>query len=170
MLAALLSEQEDLHRTTLPPLQVSVLRVLYDWIHQAIIEIPLTSLTQAVNLDLEKCRELCRLNERKLGDILTSLALTDRVRKNVGYVLRLNKSDWMRIHRAVRDYGVAPIRTFAVQSCAICTELVAPPNNTSAPPKTQENQKVQSQTPNGRRERREHRACRVRAPRLRRQA
>jgi hypothetical protein len=55
-------------------------------------------------VDLASRGEPSKLNERKVGDILRSLGLTNRDRTNTGYVLNLERSTRVRIHQMARDY------------------------------------------------------------------
>jgi hypothetical protein len=74
--------------------------------------------------DLASRGEPSGLSERKVGDVLTSLALTNRTRKNAGYVLWLNRSTRVRIHEAVLDYEVdaVPTEPDTQGTCDICVE------------------------------------------------
>jgi hypothetical protein len=70
--------------------------------------------------DLASRGEPSKLNERKVGDILTSLGLTNRDRTNTGYVLNLERSTRVRIHEMARDYEVDG--TGQNQNCDICKQ------------------------------------------------
>jgi hypothetical protein len=114
--AHFIAAQSDLQPSLLSPAQGSCVRVL----HALICEFPASGgfrvreLTDAVNVDLASRGEPSRLNERKFGDVLTSLGLTNRTRKNVGYVLWLNRADRERIHQMARDYGVGDVPTDSI--------------------------------------------------------
>ncbi len=76
-----------------------------------------------MNLDLASGGEPSRLIERKTGDILTSLGLTNRSRAYPGnYVLWLSRSDRVRIHRMAVDYEVEGISSEPMENCEICTK------------------------------------------------
>jgi len=121
-LARLVARQRQHQTEILSPPQTSLLRVLYVCIHQRakMFVIPIKHLTAAVNNDLAQLGEGHRLNERKIGAILTSLSLTNRSRTNEGYVLWLSHSDRERIHASVRDYLIEEIRGYPVKKCALC--------------------------------------------------
>jgi len=68
--------------------------------------------------DLASRGEPSKLNERKVGDILTSLGLTNRDRTNTGYVLNLERSTRVRIHEMARDYEVDGSDWY--QNCGLC--------------------------------------------------
>jgi hypothetical protein len=102
--------------------QASAVRVLYTLIHlnPSGAAWKLSILTSMMNKGLASRGEPARLNERKVGDILTSLGLTNRSRTNTGYVLWVERSDRVRIHEMARDYdvdGAGPN-----QNCDICKE------------------------------------------------
>jgi hypothetical protein len=120
----LIAEQNKFQTRLLSPAQTSALHVLYTYIHKYpdSAGIAVSSLTAAVNLDLARCGE-SGLKERKLGDILASLSLTNRTRRNSGYFLWLDRSDRERIHAAVRDYGAED----PVEKCEICAKPGVPP-------------------------------------------
>jgi hypothetical protein len=68
-------------------------------------------LTWAMNSDLASRGEPSGLTERKTGDILTSLGLTNPSRVNPGhYVLWMDRSYRVRIHEKARDYERAQVR------------------------------------------------------------
>ena len=76
--------------------------------------------------DLASHGEPFGLSERKVGDILTSLGLTNRSRTNAGYLLWLERPVRVRIHEMARDYEVDG--THPNQDCDICKET-----NTASP-------------------------------------
>ena len=99
-LAYKLAAQGELQARRLSPAQASTIWVLYRAIHQRPERwlCPISVLAKSVNLDLESRGEPSRLTERKLGDILTSLSLTNRRRTNNGYVLELGRAEQKLIH------------------------------------------------------------------------
>ena len=88
-------------------------------------------MTAGMNLDLASRGEPSRLNERKVGDILTSLGLTNRSRTNAGYVLCLERADRVRIHKMASDYDVDGIGRN--QDCDMCKEVKAASPTNSVP-------------------------------------
>lgn len=122
-LARLIWQQQRQHQAhVLSPVLESLLRVLYLCIHQESrhVNFEVKYLTALVNDDLLDRGEAQRVNERKLGSLLTSLSLTDRERTNAGYVLHLNRLDRVRIHEMVRDYRVDQIQGYARKHCELC--------------------------------------------------
>jgi hypothetical protein len=124
MLAGLIAQQDKFQAPVLSPAQASVLHVLYTYVHKHpdAAGITVSALTAVVNSDLTSRGESV-LNERKMGEILTSLSLTNRTRKNTGYFLWLDRAARERIHATIRDYGAeAP-----VEKCEICAKPGVPP-------------------------------------------
>jgi hypothetical protein len=124
-LARLVAQQREHQSQMLSPAQASLLRVLYLSIHQR-EKYPATRLkvlTAAVNHDLLKRGETHKLNERKIGDILTSLSLTNRTRTNTGYVLWLTRLDRERIHVSFRDYMIEEMSEYPFKKCALCRQI-----------------------------------------------
>jgi hypothetical protein len=122
LLALLVEGQRQFQSGLLSATQASAVRVLYALIHvdPSARGYRVSKLTTTMNGDLASRGEPSRLNERKMGDILTSLGLTKRSRTNAGYVLWLERSDRVRIHEMARDYevdGAGPN-----QNCDICRE------------------------------------------------
>jgi hypothetical protein len=98
------------------------------------------------------------LNERKVGDILTSLGLTNRSRTNTGYVLWLERADRVRIHEMPSDYEVDGIPTDPIQTCEICTKKEHSVADETSTAEAVNQKQVRSDEPKReRRERREHR-------------
>jgi hypothetical protein len=128
MLARLIAEQRQFQPRLLSATQASAVRVLCILIHvdPSQAGYKLSGLTTLMKEDLASRGEPSMLNERKMGDILTSLGLTNRSRTNIGYVLWLERSDRVRIHEMVRDYEVDG--TGPNPNCDICTET-----NTASP-------------------------------------
>lgn len=113
-LAHLIVAQGQFQPGLLSPPQASAVRLLYKLIHAHPTDAAFTlkDLTRAMNSDLASRGEPAGLGERKTGDILTSLGLTNRERVNPGnYVLWLNRSDRVRIHEKVLDYEVGGVPT-----------------------------------------------------------
>jgi hypothetical protein len=123
-LASWIGAQRRFQPSLLSPAQASAVRVLHAFIHKypASPGFMLSGLTTAMSLDLASRGEPPRLNERKVGYILTSLGLTNRSRKSNGYALWLNRSDRVRIHEMPRDYEVDGVPTEPIQTCEICTK------------------------------------------------
>jgi hypothetical protein len=134
VLAHLIAGQRQFQSRLLSVTQASAVRVLYTLIHlnPSAPFWKLSSLTSMMYKDLASRGEPSRLNERKVGDILTSLGLTNRSRTNTGYVLWVERSDRVRIHEMARDYDVDG--TGPNQNCDICKETsTAPPTIGIAP-------------------------------------
>jgi hypothetical protein len=172
ILACLLAAQHQFQSRLLSATQASAVRVLYTLIH-AEPSAPgrkLSGLTTVMNQDLASRGEPSRLNERKVGDILTSLGLTNRSRTNTGYVLWLERSDRVRIHEMARDYEVDG--TNPKLNCDICTKTSTASPTSSAPSAANEKQVRSDEAKREHRERRERgsaaatRAANRRAKRL----
>lgn len=136
-LAHVVAAQRQFQPGLLSPYQASAVRVLYRLIHElpTAAGFALKRLTAVMNSDLASRGESSNLTERKTGDILTSLALTNRARANPGnYVLWLDRSDRVRIHEKARDYEVADVPTQPIRHCEICIANRA----ASSPPPTTE--------------------------------
>jgi hypothetical protein len=120
LLALLISNQRQFQSRLLSVTQASAVRVLYLIIHvdPSATICSLGGLTSGMRADLASRGEPSKLNERKVGDILTSLGLTNRNRMNTGYVLNLERCDRVRIHEMARDYEVDG--TVQNQNCDIC--------------------------------------------------
>jgi hypothetical protein len=128
LLALLISSQRQFQSRLLSATQASAVRVLYLLIHvdPSATICRLSGLTGGMRADLASRGEPSKLNERKVGDILTSLGLTNRNRMNTGYVLNVERCDRVRIHEMARDYEVDG--TGQNQNCDICkatTHVVA---------------------------------------------
>jgi hypothetical protein len=131
LLACLIAAQRPFQSRLISENQSSAVRVLYTFIHDdsSAAGLKLRGLTAGMNLDLASRGEPSKLNERKVGDILTSLGLTNRSRTNAGYVLCLERADRVRIHKIARDYDVEG--TGRNQDCDMCKEAktASPTNN-----------------------------------------
>jgi hypothetical protein len=144
-LAYLIAKQDKFQVGVLSPVQVSALKVLYTSAHKHpnVSGFTLSSFTAAVNFDLASRGEPGILNERKLGDVLTSLSFADRIRTNKGYVLRMNREDRERLHASARDYGIGELCTDSIEKCELCAQDNTPPP-TSSPTDPKMEEKVQS--------------------------
>ncbi len=127
-LADLVQAQDKFHAPLLSPPQVSVIRVLYHFIHENPESggLMLSEVTAAVNSDLGRVGEPSGLNERKLGEILRSLSFTNGFRRNAGYVLRLERSDRALIHATASTHRVEGTRLDSIENCRVCTRTGAP--------------------------------------------
>ncbi len=124
-LAYLIADQRRFQSPLLTPAQASAVRVLYECIHDNPTAggFRLSGLKTAMSLDLASHGEASALGERKVGDILTSLGLTNRGRVNPGnYVLWLNRTDRERIHQMAVDYEVEGISSEPVENCELCAK------------------------------------------------
>ena len=170
-LAFQIAAQDEFQARPLSPAQELTMYVLYHIIHS----IPpggqgckIRLLAGDVNRELERRNEPSGLNERKLGDILTSLSFTDRTRKNTGYVLWLDRAARTRIHATARDYKIEGTGESSIDECPICTPITRPTPVTRlatapAPVKTQKmTHQISSRVRRERRERRS-RTLRLRA-------
>ena len=137
--------------------QASSVRVLHTLIHvdPSAPGYRLSGLTTEMKEDLASRGEPSKLNERKVGDILTSLGLTSRSRTNSGYVLWLERSDHVRIHEMAREYEVDG--TNSNQNCDLCKKTSAALTTSSTPEAAEEKQARSDKTKREPRERREHR-------------
>jgi hypothetical protein len=157
-LAHSIAAQGEFQSRVLPTTQASAVRVLYTFTHvnPSSAGWKLAGLTAAMNQDLASRGEPSRLNERKVGDLLTSLGLVTRSRTNSGYVLWLERAERARIHKMARDYQVDG--TAASQICDLCKEPnIASPTRSTA--ETADENQVRSDGAE-----REHRERRERRP------
>jgi len=106
-----------------------VLHVLYSVIHREpdAATASISALTAAVNSELAGRGE-SSVNERKIGNILTSLSLTNRTRRKTGFVLWLDRSTRERIHAAAREHSMED----PVETCGICNPTSVPPVKSAA--------------------------------------
>src|SRR5579863_2811374 len=123
-LAHLVAAQRQFLPALLSPQSAAAVRVLYHLIHiyPGSPGFPLSAVTRMMNKDLADNGEPSGLNERKVGDILTSLSFTNRTRQNTGYVLWLNGSDRVQIHELPRKYEIDRIPMEPILSCNICNK------------------------------------------------
>lgn len=120
VLALSISCQRQVQSRLLSAIQASAVRVLSLLIHvdPSAVGFTLSGLTAGMRKDLASRGEPSQLNERKVGDILTFLGLTNRNRTNTGYVLYLQRCDRVRIHEMARDYELDD--TGQNENCDIC--------------------------------------------------
>ncbi len=106
-LLALLKQQESLQEV-LSVYQSAVLESLYDVIHAhpEPNALKVSELTECVNANLRERGEVGNLKEKRVGNILTSLHLTNRSRLNSGYVLWLDRETREEIHSQARTCGM----------------------------------------------------------------
>ena len=160
VLAYSIAAQHQFQSHLLSANQASAVRVLYTFLHAdpSAAGWKLGGLTAAMNEHLASRGEPSRLNERKVGDILTSLGLVNRSRANTGYVLWLERADRVRIHNLARDYAVDG--TGRNQNCDICKETNTASPTSSTPEAAyvvNDNQFRSDGAKREHRERREHR-------------
>lgn len=168
VLAHLIANQRQFQPGLLSPPQASAVRVLYEFIHDhpASGGVLVTGLTTEINLGLASRGEPSGLSERKVGDILTSLGLTDRSRANPGnYVLWLRRADRARIHRMAVDYEVDGISLEPIENCDICAKREGSAPDQMAKPKGVDQKRVHSDKP--KHERHERRSGGRTRPRVR---
>ncbi len=121
-LLALLKQQESL-REVLSVNQSAVLESLYDVIHSypELNALKMSGLTEWVNANLRDSGEVGNLKEKRVGNILTSLNLTNRQRLNSGFVLWLDRKTREEIHSLARTYGVNSGCTSEMSArCELC--------------------------------------------------
>jgi hypothetical protein len=124
-LADSIADQRRFQSPLLTPPQASAVRVLYASIHNSPTTggFRLSELTTAMSLDLASHGEPSGLRERKVGEILTTLGLTNRSRANPGnYVLWVSGADRVRIHQMALDYEVEGISSEPVENCEMCAK------------------------------------------------
>jgi hypothetical protein len=124
-LACLIADQRRFQSPLLTPPQASAVRVLYASIHDSPTTggFRLSELKTAMSRDLASHGEQSGLRERKVGDILTSLGLTNRSRVNPGNdVLWVSRADCERIHQMDVDYEVEDISSKPIENCEICAK------------------------------------------------
>jgi hypothetical protein len=124
LLARWVAGQRQFHRCLLSAPQISMLRVLIGLVHQQPNDFGywLSDLTHLMNMDLSDHGEPAGLNERRAGEILTSLGLTNRTRRNAGYFLWLDRAGRARIHQHVREYEVDYAPPAYSSNCGFCAE------------------------------------------------
>ncbi len=155
LLSALIADQRQFQFLVLSATQASAIRVLFALIHvdPSAAGYKLSGLTTLIKEDLASRGEPSGLNERKMGEILTSLGLTNRSRTNTGYLVWLERSDRVRIHEMARDYevdGAGPNL-----NCDICKETNTVSRVSSILEVGDEKQVRADETPREHRERRE---------------
>jgi energy-coupling factor transporter ATP-binding protein EcfA2 len=164
VLLTLLQQQESL-RNVLSVQQSAVLECLYEAIHSSPEPNGLrtVALTEIVNANLRRRGESGNLLERKVGDILTSLHLMNRTRKNYGYVLWFNRETREEIHSLARTYGVnlAPSRELSVR-CEQCEAMRERSKDDSKTRPIVKSERVEANDPRERREGRERGKRRIR--------
>jgi hypothetical protein len=123
-LLALLKPQESL-REVLSANQMAILDLLYEVLHCApeANGFRIKNLTEWYNANLQQRHEPGRLSERKFGDILTSLKLTNRSRTNVGFVLWCDRGTREHIHSLARTFGVAGSTPEMSAQCELCQTM-----------------------------------------------
>lgn len=159
VLAHLIAAQRRFQPSLLSPHQLSAVRVLYRLIHVLPNEayFTLKKLTESIVIDLASRDEPCALSERKTGDILTSLGLTNRSRTNPGnYVLWMDHSCRVQIHAMARDYEVDDIPTTPMpySNCEICIKNSTASVPTRTPEAVDQKQGQSDEPKHERRERR----------------
>lgn len=164
VLAGLMAAQRSFQSPLLPPAQASAVRILFKAIHQFPQEggVRLSALTAAMKGDLASLGEPSLVNERKVGDLLTALGLTNRTRTNLGYVLWLSRADRIRIHSLARDHELDCGLAQLFQSCDLCGKPSEAPPISSAEQHPNRSD-VNGEKPSG--EGREHRERRPGSPR-----
>jgi len=120
VLLSLLKQQQPLGEL-LSVSQSTVLDLLYDTIHDnpEVNYITISELTRCANENLREKGEPGKILEKKLGNILTSLHLTNRTRRNDGFVLWVDRKTREQIHQLVRAYGPTPKMSPACEMCRL---------------------------------------------------
>jgi 2-oxo-4-hydroxy-4-carboxy--5-ureidoimidazoline (OHCU) decarboxylase len=154
-LLALLKRQEPL-RDVLSAYQSAVLESLYDVIHAhpELSALKLSKLAECVNANLREKGEVGDLMEKRVGNILTSLHLTNRQRLNSGYVLRLDRETRKEIHSQARTYWLnAGPRSQMSATCELCQITGVSTADGSTPKSSENSERVEAKSS---RERGEH--------------
>jgi len=128
-LLCLFKDQEPL-REFISVDQFAVLHSLYDIIHAYpdFNNFRIVDLTESANEYLRQKGEHGKLSEKRVGDLLTSLNLTDRKRTNVGYVLSLDRNIREQIHSMARQHGTEDgLTATTLQKCELCQIPSEPP-------------------------------------------
>jgi len=166
-----LRQQENL-RNLLSVEQSAVLECLYEAIHSSpeANSVSTMALTESVNANLRWKGESRNLLERKVGDILTSLHLTKRTRKNYGWVLWFNRETREEIHSLARMHGVNVGLSLEMSArCEQCRAINQPSKGDSKTKPIAKSERVEANDPRERREHRERVRRRIR-PKLARTA
>jgi hypothetical protein len=146
-LLALLKQQESL-REVLSVDQSAILESLYDMIHvyPERNALAVSELTACVNANLRERGEVGNLKEKRVGNILTSLHLTNRQRLNSGYVLWVNRKTREQIHSQARIYGVNAGPTSEKSArCDLCQIANADTADGSTPKSSEKNERVETE-------------------------
>jgi len=92
----------------------------------------MSELTEWVNASLRERRELGNLKKKRVGNILTSMHLTNRQRLNSGYVLWLDRKTREEIHSPARTYGLNTGPTSEMPArCELCRIMSGRPTGGS---------------------------------------
>jgi hypothetical protein len=107
-LSAFFKERDILKREPFPPREGAVLAALFSEIHQTTYTglVRVKDLTESVNKILRENGERFRLQDRKVGSVLTSFGVSHRQRTSYGYMIVLGKADEARIHKLVNTHGI----------------------------------------------------------------
>jgi hypothetical protein len=145
VLGKALEEMHTLMDQPIPALSLLVLErsvsqsAVLDSLHDAIHDHPdlnalqIGHLAESVNANLRQRGEPRNLMERRVGDLLRSLLLTDRTRINIGWVLRLTRETREQIHSLARAYGVNGGTTADMTArCELCQSLSGRPTAASS--------------------------------------
>ena len=164
VLLGILKRQESL-REVLSVQQSAVLDVLHNTIHSypELNTCRIVELTESVNATLRQRGEPGRLSEKKVSDILTSLHLTNRTRKNCGYVLWLDRRTREEIHSLARTHGVNAGTTLEMSArCELCRNTSDGGTGGSTTEPLEESARVKAKGPREHRAHGERRKWRVR--------
>ena len=160
----LLKQQESL-RELLSVNQSAVLESLYNAIHDypELSALKMSRLTEGVNANLRERGEVGNLKEKRVGNILTSLHLTNRPRLNSGYVLWLDRETREQIHSLARMYRVnAGLTSEMSARCELCQITSADTADGSTPKSSEKGERAEAKSSRERGELREHGKCTVR--------
>jgi hypothetical protein len=157
-LCGVLRRQESL-RQVLSVQQSAVLDSLYGVIHSypELSGLSVSELTETINVNLRRIGELGKMSEKRVGNLLTSLHLTDRTRLNSGFVLWLTRETRQQIHTLAYTYGVNKGPTPKMSAgCDLCQKLSVAPTSRSEAKPVEGRERVESKSSRELGEHREH--------------
>lgn len=131
----MIADQRQFHCCLLSAAEASMVRVLSGLIHTQPGDrsYKRSSLTHFPGLELASHNVSARLNERRAGEVSTSLGLMNRTRSNAGYYLWLDHTDRARTRQLVSVYEVDCIPPASGSKCEFCTQAETAVPQTDTP-------------------------------------
>ena len=92
-------------------------------------------MAEGVNAKLESMGESGNLSAKKMGNLLTSLNLTNRQRTNAGFILWLDRVTREEIHSMAHKYSISSgLNSSLYENCQMCQALAQHPVSGSTTP------------------------------------